>query len=374
MRAKTFKRFSKDESKFVCEFYPDNGADFCAQKIDKTNLQIIQHANYKGLKLNKDLASLSRIKGCEKKSEEYNVNPDQFFNIKKPEVAYILGLFWADGYVKTFKRKSGGNYILRILFSESDYLDIKPVFDSLGKWGVYKQKKAKESWKQCVSIVTGNKPLVLFLIDNDFQEKSLKTPTKILSKIPDNLKHYFWRGYFDGDGTFSYTPFKSKFRMGFCGNYDQEWLEQESVLSHLQIKYSKVLRIGGKGSYSALICSNSEGCSAWGDYIYKEKQCLNIGFRRKFDKYIEIKQIQKIKNSAENIDLDQESIDDLTEDSIFNLIKKYNKILSRSKLFKKFSNKKHILNSIIKNLRDKNLIKTDLEYGCYSVSNNNNDN
>ncbi len=39
-----------------------------------------------------------------------------------------------------------------------------------------------------------------FLLENDFDKKSLLSPTKVLSKIPDELKHYFFRGLIDGDG------------------------------------------------------------------------------------------------------------------------------------------------------------------------------
>jgi len=40
-----------------------------------------------------------------------------------------------------------------------------------------------------------------FLSENNYKEKSYVSATKILNKIPNNLKKYFFRGYFDGDGS-----------------------------------------------------------------------------------------------------------------------------------------------------------------------------
>jgi len=44
-------------------------------------------------------------------------------------------------------------------------------------------------------------PLEL-LVDNDYKLKSYNSADKILSKIPNSLHHYFFRGLIDGDGCF----------------------------------------------------------------------------------------------------------------------------------------------------------------------------
>lgn len=116
-------------------------------------------------------------------NNERKVNPEQFFNIQTPEVAYILGLIWADGYVD----------IERISLSvvTKDMKDYIPIFLKTGNWNasLSKQRVLNEQPQQKIRCY--NKPLSLFLIENDYRIKSKSSPDKILSKIPKHLQHYF---------------------------------------------------------------------------------------------------------------------------------------------------------------------------------------
>jgi hypothetical protein len=349
------KRFTLIESQFVKENYSLKGVDFCANFLNKTREEIIRHASYIKISLSDEQRYLSRTKGMEKESSDYKVNPDQFYDIRKPEVAYFLGFLWADGYVKEFPRKTGGNYVIRLLFSKDDYFNIKSVFDSLGVWNTYNVKKQKSSWKDSILVLTGNKPLVRFLIEHDFQEKSVKAPTKILSKIPEYLKHYFWRGYFDGDGHFSS---KDIGRFGFTSNISQDWIEHENILKSIGVYYSilKIKRITGNSS--AIAVYSLENGFKWGDYIYKNRYEDDIGLSRKFNLWIEIKKIYEIQQKAYNLIISESPDLKLDKNSLLEIIKKYSPFLTLAKIESHFNMKKRHVVALIRFLKDSGNIET----------------
>jgi len=49
-------------------------------------------------------------------------------------------------------------------------------------------------------LIIHNRPLVKYLVDNDYLVKSNASADKILSTIPEKFQHYFFRGLIDGDG------------------------------------------------------------------------------------------------------------------------------------------------------------------------------
>jgi len=74
------------------------------------------------------------------------------------------------------------------------------IFNSTGKWRYY--NISRNQWKPILSAVVNNRLLYEFLVDNDYKLKSYNSADKILSKIPNSLHHYFFRGLIDGDGCF----------------------------------------------------------------------------------------------------------------------------------------------------------------------------
>jgi len=159
------------------------------------------------------------------------INFSFFENIKTPEISYILGILWADGCIS--KR-----YGVMLWLKEDDIEDIEEVFQYIGEWGIYYRQLQNRKKQKCLSF--SNKIIHEFLIENDYDKKSFVSPNKILYKIPDNLKHYFFRGYFDGDGCFFLG--KNQYQMNITSSYIQDWSFIDDIMVKLGIKNYKVIR------------------------------------------------------------------------------------------------------------------------------------
>ena len=99
-----------------------------------------------------------------------------------------------------------------------------------GKWKFYK----KTSHNTIPCRLT-NKFIHNFLVENDYISKSTASADKILSKIPEHLKHYWWRGYFDGDGCFCKS--NRSYIFTISSNIDQNWNFIDTLFNNLDIFY-----------------------------------------------------------------------------------------------------------------------------------------
>ena len=87
-----------------------------------------------------------------------------------------------------------------------------------------------------------------------------------MNTIPDNLKHYWWRGYFDGDGSIR----KDGKRLEISSGIKQDW----SFISKLpNIKFSiqrnaYLNKKSGKINSCSKILAFGENAKLFTDYIY----------------------------------------------------------------------------------------------------------
>lgn len=220
------------------------------------------------------------------KPEKCNVNPELFYNISTREISYLLGLIWADGFLNP--SKNGKNSNLGFTMVKEDIDTIKPMLESIGKWNYYERKQPVESWKPSTNVITNNKRILNFLIEHNFNKKSYISADKILSKIPDDLKHYFFRGLIDGDGCFYYYKPENGSTLrqfALASTYEQDWSYFENLCKEKNIKYKIKRTIGKKSSSSVIRITNKDGIRKLGDYIYNGFDLDNIGLGRKFIKY-----------------------------------------------------------------------------------------
>lgn len=212
----------------------------------------------------------------------------EFILIQKPEIAYILGLIWADGHIE---------YPYRITINgvKEDLITLKKVFQSTSSHWTFRENKTK--WRDILCVRLCNKNLCQFLVNQGYKAKSSETACKILSKIPSHLHSYFFRGLIDGDGHFQNSPktqYSSGKRCCSCSStYDQDWTYFEKLLKRLKINYkiSRIKRIMKKGhsnASSSIEFYKNADIIKFGNYIYSNYIQDGIGLKRKYDKFQEI--------------------------------------------------------------------------------------
>jgi LAGLIDADG DNA endonuclease family protein len=205
------------------------------------------------------------------------INEKTFKIIDSPEKAYFLGFLWADGHVN----KNSLN--LEIL--TSDAMDILPALSKIGDFLVSQRFRSNSS-KEQTSIRIYNRKLARYLLEElNYVNKSTSSPSKVLNTIPANMHNYFWRGYFDGDGSFSKSktnnPNRFYYRMTIYSTYDQDWLEFEKLSQTLGFNFSLERKVRKtKHSYSLVNLGEKQSVLKLGGYLYNNYDY--IGLKRKF--------------------------------------------------------------------------------------------
>jgi hypothetical protein len=275
-------KWTIEEENWLTNNYKHLGPDKSAEILGLTKSQIIARTFKLKLKLPIEFKNLLQSI----KPEKCNINPDLFYNISTKEISYLLGLIWADGFLNP--SKNGKNSNLGFTMVKEDIDIIKPILESIGKWNYYERKQAVESWKPSINVITNNKRILNFLIEHDFDKKSYISADKILSKIPDELKHYFFRGLIDGDGCFYYYKPENGSTLrqfALASSYEQDWSYFEKLCKEKNIKYNIKRTTGKKSSSSVIRITNKDGIMNLGEYIYKNFHKDNIGLVRKYEKY-----------------------------------------------------------------------------------------
>lgn len=273
-------KYTKQEIDFIKRNYPKYGSKYCSKQLHRSTFCIAQKATRLGIVLTKQQIRNIQIKARERENSYYRFNPDVFIHIKKPEAAYILGFLWADGALVYAEKR--GAYSISLEICKKDFLDIEKTAFSLGEWRKYERKRG--SYKRVTCIKIHVKPLAKYLFNNDFLIKSTGCPRKILSKIPKELRHYWWRGYFDGDGCL-FVGEKSS-QLAIAGSYKQNWTNVVSLFNRLKIKSYRINRYRNKKSQSSDVrIQNRKDILVFLKYIYQHRRTDNIGLSRKYGKY-----------------------------------------------------------------------------------------
>ncbi len=222
-------------------------------------------------------------------------NHEYFTNPQTPEAAYILGLLWSDGFAEI-------PYRVTFRSAEEDLIQLKPFFEKTGNWTYNFCPRRYPTWKDLLCIRCSSKEFINFLIENDYKAKSYKSACKILSVIPDNLKRYWFRGLSDGDGSFylQKTTKEEKNGRKICftcnSGVEQDWTYLKKLLDELEIKYFEnrrtriMKRNGHSSSESTIEFYKFSDIMKFASYLYPDLIFDGMGFKRKFDKIIAIKE------------------------------------------------------------------------------------
>jgi len=263
-------------------------------KIELTNEQIEElkknYPKYGLLKSSKILNISPHI--LKRYIKEFNLIKNRkiefsiFEKITQKEVVWFLGFLWADGSI--YKDS------IEISISEKDYDDVYRILSSFGNWNTRSRTRLLNNKNYiCKTIYANDKKIREFLDEHNYKEKSLKSPTKILEKIPEKLKKYFFRGYIDGDGCFSYkNKNNNRHYFSLTGNINMDWSEVTELFKKLEIKYSLKILPRKTGNCSSIESYSQEDIIKIGNYIY-DGEYDNIGLKRKFESFLHMKNNKK---------------------------------------------------------------------------------
>jgi intein-encoded DNA endonuclease-like protein len=238
---------------------------------------------------NVSVSPISRIlksNGVDLTNRRYEVNHDYFNIIDTQEKAYWLGFLYADGYIR--ERKSGNSLEMKLSIKDKGHLenfrkDISSNHYIKESFNKVKYKSGFSESHMChLAMYSTN--LVNSIKSQGFHSR--KTFTIKFPSLNKKLIHHFIRGYFDGDGSFSFNTktFRPHTNLVCASEVFRSQLMKILKENDIDIKqYSDI----------SLHIQDKLGNLKFYNYIYKNS---NIHLNRKKEKYEEFRKHYKYSN------------------------------------------------------------------------------
>lgn len=205
-------KWTDQEIALLKELYPKSGIA-CASAINRSKTAIM------------DKVSHLQLHHPRKRNL---LNKALFLHLDTAEIAYTLGVIWADGCLP-----SNSNSISLTMLS-SDIEELMPVLKKVGNWGSYIRKHPR--WQEATTVHAADKDIATFLKSVGYRNKSFDSACKILELIPQHLHKYWWRGIIDGDGNFNEQNGSRSFSLS--SSQSQDWTFAENLCKRLDLPYS----------------------------------------------------------------------------------------------------------------------------------------
>lgn len=171
---------------------------------------------------------------------------------------------------------------------------IRPCIESTGTWS-FRSPRTRNGRQESQCCYNGDQNFVNFLKRNDFGEKKLTSPTKIIDFLGESLLPYFLLGFLDGDGSICFRRLKSGYykpiMLGFYGPYYQDWGWLSNICSNLLSRYVIRRRSRNIGRSSSLELNGSHAKNIL-NFVYSTNYpfCL---YRKKI-KYLSYTEYQSL--------------------------------------------------------------------------------
>lgn len=276
MSTKPYSPWTEEESIILNSHYRSKGAAVLSRTLlsGRTPAQISSRAHYLGLSFDKTLIG---------HHARNNEDLSELISVSKPFHAYMLGFLWADGTVN--KRC----FAVRLKIVDSDWRDISEDWlATANSWKVYISHDGNPNHQKQALVSINHQQYHAFLVQNGYLFKSGESANEIVELVPKQFRHYWWRGYFDGDGGF--TSHENTRRVTITAPYDQDWSFAEHLTTQHQISYSIRRHADQSHSSSNLVISDEANLRRFMEYIYQGEQ---FGLKRKkaaYDSYLLYKQ------------------------------------------------------------------------------------
>lgn len=277
---KTCPRYSANEIEIIKKYYPTLGCKGVQKYINRTSDSLRWKTSQMKLRV-------------EPSFRESKVDISGLTTPKTKEAAYLLGLIWGDGHVAWSKKNR--TYHAAVTLNQLDFNNVKDLLIDYG-FKIYKVKKQEKRWKQCFTAHLASKKLALFLKEHDYCDKSIKTPTKILKKIPKKYHGFFVRGWFDADGSNNTLRESVGGTICIAGSYNQDWSALQKICKTIGIKNSKCNKqIGKRGKGSVYKFGGHFNILRFREFLYPNGDD-GIGLKRKALNFFNKKEPKRIKS------------------------------------------------------------------------------
>lgn len=249
--------------------------------VDYQYIQRILNKN--NIKICNDFSYLAR---------KYNLNQNYFDVIDNENKAYFLGLLYADGC----NYEKGTNISISLIDKDKDLLEKFAQELQSNRPLVFQElSKKNKNWNNVYTLSVNGKYLSKRLAElGCVARKSLILDFPTLEQVPANLIHHFMRGYSDGDGCITYGIKQY--------SYSVKW----SIISTDKFCYKVHDLLKSIFNFDGFIYNNSDTqnitkcldysgfskCLPILNWLYKD---ANIYMKRKYVKYLEILDIDKIR-------------------------------------------------------------------------------
>ncbi len=246
------------EQDFIKDNFWELGTQECAKRLGRSDMGVYRYAMSIGLECN----PLNR----------YNHGDISCFTqLKDPFVIYFLGYFWADGTLA----KAPKNRVVFKIKKQDFEVAIRPYTSRLGDFWSYREYSDKQHphWSTLSVLDVGHFGLWHFLESYDYRIKSGTSADKILNAIDPSLRHYWWRGFLDGDGCVTKTG-----RICFNSGYNQDWSFVEQLGTELGITFTIERRQRKTRGGSKAVVGHSTYTQKLVDYLYQGE---SFGLERK---------------------------------------------------------------------------------------------
>ena len=269
-------KWTRGKLKWLRKNYAKYGNAESSKKLGLSVNCIKNKAIYENLKTSastKKKIEQKRIQTIQKINTKNKIK--NFVKFTDPHFIYFLGLMWADGYLYCKKNLIG------IQLNEKDFKDLEHIFLKIAHWNKC-ERPARGLAGKSIVIHFRSQEICDFFVSYDYHIKSGASPDKILKRIPNRLKMYFFRGYLDGDGNIGVVP-KQNYTVNFTSCYQQNWKFIKLLCKKLNLKCYVYKRIVKMGKSSSCRISKKDSCIRLLDFIYSNYD--KIGLDRKYKKY-----------------------------------------------------------------------------------------
>jgi len=200
-------------------------------------------------------------------------------NAPTPEFAYYLGWMWGDGCCR--HRQKGSSYQQSLEIQREDGMEIVEFFETFcSPSKIFRHRTGR---KPTINIKLYDQVLGKFLQEYDYEEKSVKSPEKILNFLSPDLHEYWFRGFFEADGHASFREQSIKgymlSKIEFYAPINQDWnfLKEFLATKNINLKIIMRKRVSGDSSI-AHFCKQEE-----------VKSFINLTYSNKIDMKLERK-------------------------------------------------------------------------------------